>query len=337
MNTIVCFGEILLRIGASGPDPLLRTPALAGHVGGAEANVAVSLACLGHGASMVTTLPDHALGDACIAELRRHGVDTSAIRREAGRLGLYFLSPPAMLRPSQVIYDRAGSAFAQASAEAYHWSDLLRGARWLHVSGITPALGERASQALDAAISAAETLGIGVSFDCNFRPTLWRGRESEGARALAALARRATLLFGGALDVATMFGQDFTASLADEALALAARAAFAECPKLEWLATTQRIARSIDHHELTGYVATRTGLAASRRFDLQPIVDRVGAGDAFAAGVLHARLHGMDAQQAADFGAAAGALKHSITGDFSILRETEILNLLNSNGLDIQR
>ena len=120
---------------------------------------------------------DHALGDACIAELRRHGVDTSAIRREAGRLGLYFLSPPAMLRPSQVIYDRAGSAFAQASAEAYHWSDLLRGARWLHVSGITPALGERASQALDAAISAAETLGIDVSFDCNFRPTLWRGRK----------------------------------------------------------------------------------------------------------------------------------------------------------------
>lgn len=337
MTTIVCFGEMLLRIGAPGPDPLLRTPTLAGYVGGAEANVAVSLACLGHSARMVTTLPDHSLGDACISELRRHGVETGMIRREAGRLGLYYLNPPAMLRPSQVIYDRADSAFARAAATAYEWPRLLEGASWLHVSGITPGLGEQAHQSLDDAVSTAEGMGISVSFDCNFRPTLWRGREADGARALAALARRATVLFGGALDVAKMFGQDYTASPVHEALTLAARAAFAECSKLAWLATTQRIAHSIDHHELQGFVATPSTLAKSRSFDLQPIVDRVGAGDAFAAGVLHARLRGLDAQRAADFGAAAGALKHSITGDFSIVREADIQNLLSSSGLDIQR
>lgn len=337
VNTIVCFGEMLLRIGAPGADPLLRTPALAGYVGGAEANVAVSLACLGHPSRMVTTLPEHSLGDACIAELRRHGVETGMIRREPGRLGLYFLSPPAMLRPSQVIYDRADSAFARVAATAYDWPRLLDGAGWLHVSGITPALGPQAVDALQTAVATAERLGIGMSFDCNFRPTLWQGREAEGTRALAALARRATLLFGGALDVAKMFGQDFTARPAAEAFECAARVAFAECPQLEWLATTLRTTHSIDHHELTGCVATRASVVTSRRFDLQPIVDRVGAGDAFAAGVLHGRLRGFDLQRSADFGAAAGALKHSITGDFSILREADIENLLRSSRLDIQR
>jgi 2-dehydro-3-deoxygluconokinase len=137
--------------------------------------------------------------------------------------------------------------------------------------------------------------------------------------------------------VATIFGQDFTTHPAPEAFALAARATFAKCPKLEWLATTLRVTHSIDHHELTGCVATRSSVFTSRSFDLQPIVDRVGAGDAFAAGVLHARMRGSDPQRAADFGAAAGALKHSITGDFSLLREADIESLLRSSRLDIQR
>jgi len=337
VGTFVCFGEMLLRIAAPGTDPLLRTPALVGHIGGAEANVAVSAACLGHAVRMVTTLPDHLLGDVCIAELRRHGVDTGMVRREAGRLGLYFQTPPAMLRPSQVIYDRADSAFARAAASSYDWSSALRGADWLHVSGITPALGERPRQTLDDALSTAEALGIGISFDCNFRPSLWRGRDAEGARALGALARRANVLFGSAFDLAMMFGNESASKSGQAAFELGARTAFAECAKLEWLATTHRIVHGIDHHELQGFVATRTGLAVSRSFELRPIVDRVGAGDAFAAGVLHGRMRGFDLQCSADFAAAACALKHSLTGDFSDFRESDIQRLLVPHALDIQR
>ena len=152
MGTIVCFGELLLRLGAPGRQMLLQSPVLDVHVGGAEANVAVSLARFGHDARMVGVVADNALGEAALGELRRHRVDTRAVQQVAGRMGLYFLTPGAIQRPSEVLYDRADSAFARVGGGTHDWPALLAGADWLHVSGVTPALGQRAADVVLAAV-----------------------------------------------------------------------------------------------------------------------------------------------------------------------------------------
>src|SRR5687768_6131452 len=176
---IVCFGELLLRLGAPGRQVLLQSPQFEVFVGGAEANVAVSLARFGHDSAQVGVYPDNALGAAAAGELRRHGVDTRALRTGPGRMGLYFLTPGAVHRPSEVLYDRAGSAFALADPAAYDWPALLAGADWLHLSGVTPALGERAAAAAIAAAREARRLGVKVSFDGNYRPKLWEAWNGD--------------------------------------------------------------------------------------------------------------------------------------------------------------
>lgn len=169
---ILCFGELLLRLGAPGHALLLQQPRLDVHCGGAEANVGVSLAHFGHEVAMVSTVADNPLGAAVLGELRRHAVDTRHVRRVDGRMGLYFLTTGAIHRPSEVIYDRADSAFALAPADAYDWPRLLEGVQWLHLSGVSPALGADVAQATLAAARAARAAGVKVSFDGNYRPKL---------------------------------------------------------------------------------------------------------------------------------------------------------------------
>jgi len=334
---IVCFGELLIRLEAPNRRQLFQTPALNTAFVGAEANVAVSLAYLGHDATVVTTLPANRIGDACMAELRRHSIDTHSIRRQSGRMALYFISTGAMMRPSEIIYDRAGSVFSTADPGAYDWKKLLDGADWLHVSGITPALGEQAATALNDAIAAAESTGVKISFDCNFRPSLWRGREKEAAAILRQIAQKADLLFGGVRDAAMLFGKDFTKLPPHEGFNKAAQAIFEACPQLEWLAATHRTVHGADHNDLTGFFATRTNIVGSREFVLRPIVDRIGAGDAFAAGILHGLRKQLDLQQTIDFATAATAYKHSLSGDFNTVGEADILNLLATGGGDVSR
>ena len=337
MKRIVCFGEMLLRIGARDAEPLLRTPALEGYVGGAEANVAVSLACLGQHVSMVTVVPDNPIGEACIGELRRHGVDTSAVRRSADRLGLYLLIPGGPLRPAQVIYDRAHSGFALIPASSYDWRSLLGGADWLHVSGITAALGEAPLVALRDAMATAARLGVRISFDCNFRASLWRGREADAALVLADLARHADLLLAGVRDVAVLFGGDYASHPASEGFARAAGAVFAACPRLQWLATTHREVRGFDEHLLTGLIADRAGISCSTTYVIRPVIDRIGSGDAYAAGLLHGLCEGADRAAAVQFAGAAAALKHGIRGDFNPCTAADVHRLVGNGGLDLQR
>ncbi|MCB1623469.1 MAG: sugar kinase [Pseudomonadales bacterium] len=337
MANIVCFGELLLRIGSPDSEPLLHSSALQGFVGGAEANVAVALAALGHGVTMVSAIPDNVLGQACVRELQRHGVRTAAIQRVSGRLGLYFLNSGAMLRPAEVIYDRAGSAFAEIKPSAYDWPELLRGADWLHVSGITPALSQSAHDALVDALATAKRLGTRISFDCNFRPNLWAGREALAKKVLGELARQPQLLFAGVRDVAQLFGHDVGAQPPHDAFAHAARYLFDQCPDLGMIATTHRKVCGSDHHELEGYYADRTTVVASRRLTLQPIVDRIGAGDAFAAGVIHAVDRRLTPQQIVDFGTASCALKHSIRGDASPFAARDIEYVLQAELVDVRR
>jgi len=333
--SILCFGEVLLRLSAPGKQLLLQGGGLEAHVGGAEANVAVALSRWGHTAAVATTLPDNALGRGCRDELRRHGLDTNAIRFGGGRMGLYFLTHGAGPRPAEVLYDRAASAFADAPADSHDWKQLLPGVRWLHVSGITPAVSALAAQAALAAMQTARASGAQVSFDCNFRAKLWGGRETEAAAVLHGLCAQANLIFGDDRDIALMLGRAFDGEAGGRQRA-AAQLAFETFPSLQWLASTQRT-HEAGSQELVGTLHTRTQRVKSCRHLLSDIVDRIGAGDAFAAGILHGLLNGMEPQATVEFGAAAGALKHTVPGDFNLVSVEDVERLVAGAGTDVRR
>lgn len=342
---IVCFGELLLRLGAPGREFLLQSPRLDVQVGGAEANVAVSLSRLGHRARMVGVVSTGPLGEAAAGELRRHRVDTTALRTGPGRMGLYFLQTGAGLRPSEVLYDRAGSAFALADPAGYDWPALLAGADWLHLSGVTPALGQRTSDAALAAARAARKLGVKVSFDGNYRPKLWQAWQGDAPKILRELIAEADLVFADHRDMSVVLGIEF----ADEGPALqvqaAAREAFAAFPNLQTLASTIRTQHSVDHHALAAVMVARNGhITQAPAIDLPGIIDRIGGGDAFAAGLLHAiSMQGESTTRedgsmvALRFALAAAALKHSIPGDFNLASEADIQACANEARFDVKR
>nr|WP_298149547.1 sugar kinase [uncultured Pseudoxanthomonas sp.] len=338
MGTIVCFGELLLRLGAPGRQMLLQSPVLEVHVGGAEANVAVSLARFGHDARMVGVVADNALGEAALGELRRHRVDTRGVQQAVGRMGLYFLTPGAIQRPSEVLYDRADSAFARAGGGTHDWPALLAGADWLHVSGVTPALGQRAADGVLSAVRAARAAGTKVSFDGNFRPKLWQAWGGDAPTILRGLMAEADLLFASHRDLQVVLGLEFPQATPQERFAAGAAAAFQAFPHLRQMAATVRVQRSVDHHVISAITALRDGaLHTTAARDVSPIVDRIGTGDAFAAGVLHGGLAGLSAQDALDFGVAAACLKHSLPGDFNLVGAADIHALLGENALDVKR
>jgi 2-dehydro-3-deoxygluconokinase len=336
---VVCFGELLLRLGAPARERLLQRPGFDVHVGGAEANVAVSLARFGHAAAMVSTVADHALGDAAVGELRRHGVSVDGVRRAPGRMGLYFLETGAGLRPSEVLYDRAGSAFALAGADAYDWPQCMVRARLFHISGVTPALGQATADAALAAARAGRAAGAQVSFDGNFRPKLWAAWGADPGAVLRGLVAEADIAFADHRDIAVLLGDE--ASAADEPsarFAAAAARAFAAFPHLRRIATTVRNQHSVDHHSMSALMASREGaLYATPTRAIDGIVDRIGTGDAFAAGVLHGLLTGMRDGDSLAFGLAAACLKHSIPGDFNLASRDEVLALMRSDTLDVKR
>jgi len=338
MGKIVCFGELLLRLGAPGRQLLLQSPALEVHVGGAEANVAVSLARFGHDASMVGLVADNALGEAALGELRRHRVDTRAVQQAPGRMGLYFLTHGALQRPSEVLYDRADSVFARAGGGAHDWPALLAGAVWLHVSGVTPALGQQAADGVLAAVKAARAAGVKVSFDGNFRPKLWDAWGGDAPTILRGLMSEADLLFASHRDLQVVLGLEFPQATPQERFAAGAAAAFKAFPHLRQMAATVRVQRSVDHHVLSGITALRDGsLLTTPSYEISPIIDRIGTGDAFAAGVLHGGLTGMQAIEALHFGVAAACLKHSLPGDFNLVAAADVHAFLGENSLDVKR
>ncbi|MET0717718.1 MAG: sugar kinase [Pseudoxanthomonas sp.] len=335
---VVCFGELLLRLGAPGKQLLLQSPCLEVHTGGAEANVAVSLARFGHRADMVGTVADNALGEAAAGELRRHGVDTRGLRRAPGRMGLYFLTPGAIQRPSAVLYDRADSAFARLGGGEHDWPILLAGADWLHVSGVSPALGQLAADRTLQAVQAARAAGVKVSFDGNFRPKLWEAWQGNAAAILREIMAEADLLFASHRDIEVVLGQSFAQPTSEERFLAGAQAAFAAFPRLQRMAATIRVQRSVDHHALSAIDARRDGGShATPVYELASIVDRIGTGDAFAAGVLHGSISGMDDAQGLRFGLAAACLKHSLPGDFNLLGVDEVDALVAEGGFDVRR
>ncbi len=334
---VVCFGEMLVRLSPPDHELPLQSGWLCVDFGGAESNVAASLAVLGDASAMVSRVPDNFLGHAAVAELRRFGVDTSAVGYAPGRMGLYFLTPAVMQRPAEVLYDRAGSAFAHTDAAGYDWPRLLDGAAWLHLSGINLALGEASADACLAGARAAVAAGVRLSFDCNYRSRLWGERAIEAATLMGEVAAMADLMFGNARDVALMLGLEFAGADDPERFARAAAAAFAAWPRLRWLATTAR-AGVAAAPTLTGALAAREGGAwRTPARSLAGTVDRIGSGDAFAAALLHELLHGAEPAEALDFALAAAWLKHSVPGDVNRLGDAEVRAGLTDAGLRVRR
>lgn len=336
MGTVVCFGEVLLRFSAPGREQLLQSPRFDVCVGGAEANVAVSLARLGTPSEMVSVLPEGALGDAALGELRRHGVGTAHVRRAAGRMGLYFLAVGALLRPSEVLYDRAGSVFETAPIDLIDWVLVLEGADRLHLSGVTPALGADSARAALRAAEAANAAGVPVSFDGNYRAKLWERWGGDSAAILRDLMACADILFADDRDIGLVLGRGFGGGKADQVEA-AADAAFAHFPRLRAVACTARTQHSVDRHDLAAHFITRGARLRTRSYELASVVDRVGAGDAFVAGVLHALHGGETDEDAVAFGLAAAALKHSIPGDFNLVSEADVAALMAEAGFHVRR
>lgn len=333
---IVCFGELLLRLNAPGNERLLQTNALTVHVGGAEVNVAVALAQFGADASMTSIASTNALGDAAVKSLRSFGVDVRNCDRRDGRMGLYFMSAGAVLRPSEILYDRAHSIFAETSADNYDWDKILTGASWLHISGITPAIGQKTSEAVLAAVRQAVKSNVKVSFDGNYRAHLWLGWAGDGPAILAEILSHATIAFIDHRDVGLILSKDYSGSL-DEKCEKGREDAFGAFPKLEMIASTVRTQSSVCDHILSASIATREATWSSREAEMPGVVDRIGGGDAFAAGVLYTLWDGGGQQCAVDFGLAASLLKHSIPGDALIATRADVEAQMQEGGLDVRR
>ena len=332
---VVCFGELLLRLAAPGRERLLQTSRLEVDIGGAEANVAVSLARFGHAAAMVSTVAANALGEAAAGELRRHGVDTGGVRSAEGRMGLYFLAHGALQRPSEVLYDRADSAFTRVTD--YDWDRLLEGAGWLHLSGVSPALGDATAAATLAAARAARRRGVKVAFDGNFRGKLWQAWNGDAPAILRQIFAEADLLLADHRDIAVVLGTEVQAE-GEAAVIEAASHAFAAFPQLRWLASTVRKQHSVDWHSLSAVMVARDGEShAAPVYDLHAVVDRIGTGDAFAAGILHGLLSGMAIADTVHFGLAAACLKHSIPGDFNLVARADVEDLVAQAGFGVRR
>lgn len=331
----LAFGEIMLRLSPRGRELLLQTPKLDVWVAGAEANVATALARLGHDVTFASAVPDNDLGRSALATLRGHGIDVSGIRIRGERMGLYFVTPGAGMRATDVIYDRAHSSFAETPADEWDWDALLIGVDRLHLSGITPALGPVPAQAALSAAKAARVRGIALSFDGNYRAKLWERWPSNPRAILHELVSHADLLFGNHRDIALLLGKDFSGDGEDRRRE-AADAAFAAFPTLQTIASTARHVADADRHRLSARIDTRAGTAQTDEVVLAGIVDRIGGGDAFAAGVLHALRSGSDIDDAARTGLALAALKHSLPGDASLFRQADIDAYL-AGGLDVRR
>ena len=322
---IITFGEVMLRLSPPGVDRFSQASALTMHFGGTEANVAVSLAQFGLSATHVTRFPNHALGRAAAGYLRRNGVDTQSVLYGDGRMGLYFLETGAGSRASQIIYDRVDSAFARIKPDEIDWETILTGADWFHWTGITPALSQGAADCLLAGIQTANRLGVPVSGDIVYRSNLWQyGRSPK--EIMPALTEGCTLVLGSKALFSELYG------VVGSTFLEAGQALMKRFPTVRYVTDTKRNSVSASHNQLSAKLFDGKTTYKSRLYDIQPIVDRIGTGDAYMAGLIYGLLQFNDPQRAVEFGAAASALKHTIPGDVNLTTVAEVETLEQGDG-----
>jgi 2-dehydro-3-deoxygluconokinase len=340
-NRIVTFGEVMLRLKSPGSERLLQSPILEATFGGGEANVAVSLAQFGQQVAFVSALPANPIANACISFLRGKGVDVNGILRQGERMGTYYYEAGANQRPSTVVYDRQHSSIMEASPEAYDWSRLLDGAGWFHITGITPALSANAARVAMQAVESAHRMGLTVSCDYNYRKNLWKYGKSAG-EVMRELVQNVDIgianeedcqyALGIALDDGQWKKELEAGELEPERYRELCERVFESFPNLKIQAITLRSSHSADHNGWAACLHDRKDFFVSRRYDVTDIVDRVGTGDSFAAGLIHALTVGMPTSDALEFATAASCLKHSIPGDMNFCSVEEVNALMSGAG-----
>ena len=331
MKKIVTFGEIMLRLAPHGYERLLQGPSFEATFGGAEANVAVCLSNYGMDAAFVSKVPDNSIGRAAVAELKKFGVDASFILQEGERLGIYYLEKGAGPRPSLCVYDRKNSAIAECSPSDFDWNKILKGADAFHFTGITPALSKTCAAACLAAVQAAKKMGVMVFCDLNFRKKLWT--KAQAKKTMTELCKYVDVCILNEEDASDVFGIKASRSnvtqgkldadgYKDVARQLFDRFGF------KAVAISQRESYSASDNGWSGLYFERgqSKMFASKKYELR-LVDRVGGGDAFAAGIIYGLLNKMSAQETIEFAAASGALKQTIEGDFNRVSVAEVERL----------
>ena len=330
------FGEIMMRLKPPGLERFFQSPLLEATFGGGEANVAVSLANFGCEVAYLTVLPNNVLGNECINELRRFGVDTRRILRGAGRMGIYFLEGGANQLPSKVVYDRAGSAIAVAKPGSIDWETAFAEIGWFHITGITPAISETAMRLSLESVQEAKKRGMTVSCDLNFRKNLWKYGKTA-PEVMGELAKYVDVAIANEEDVQQSLGitsdvQVEHGNLDREKYKAMSDEVLARYPEMKMIAITLRESKSADSNGWAACLNDRVTFYESTLYQIDDIVDRVGGGDAFAAGLIYGLNRYDDRQQALEFAVAASCLKHSILGDFNRVSVSDVEKLMSGDG-----
>ncbi|MCL2580275.1 MAG: sugar kinase [Oscillospiraceae bacterium] len=330
------FGEIMMRLKPPGVERFFQSPALEATFGGGEANVAVSLSNFGCDAAFLSVLPENALADHCVGELRRFGVDTRLILRHPGRMGIYFLEGGANQLPSKVIYDRADSSMARAKPGDIDWSAALSGIGWFHITGITPAISETAMELSLQSVKEAKKAGATVSCDLNYRKNLWKYGKSA-TEVMSELAKYVDVAIANEEDVQKCLGITNGVAveqgeLAREMYKVLSDEVLARYPNMKLIAITLRESKSADSNGWAACLNDRSTFIESKHYMISDIIDRVGGGDSFSAGLIYGLTHYDDHSKALEFAVAASCLKHSIGGDFNRVGVSDVEKLMGGDG-----
>lgn len=330
------FGEIMLRLKAPGHERFFQSPMLEATFGGGEANVAASLANYGQDVSFLTVLPNNAIAEECIKELRRFNVDTKRIVRGEGRLGIYYLEGGANQLPSKVVYDRAYSAIALAKPGDIDWDKAFEGVDWFHITGITPAISESAMELSLESVKEAKKRGITVSCDLNYRKNLWKYGK-KAAEVMRELANYVDVAIANEEDVQKSLEITVDVNVESGELDRAKYKALgdkvlAAYPNMKMIAITLRESHSADWNGWAACLNDRDNFYVSKKYEIRDIIDRVGGGDSFAGGLIYGLNNYDNKQQALEFAVAASCLKHSIIGDFNRVGASDVEKLMGGDG-----
>ena len=336
MSDFISFGEIMLRLKTPAHERFFQSPSFEATFGGGEANVAVALANYGLDAGFVSALPDNDIGESAVRELRKFNVDTSNIVRSGDRVGIYYLETGANQRPSKVVYDRAGSSICTAAPGSFDWSKVFDGAKWLHITGITPALSASAAELSLQAVTEAKKRGVTVSCDFNFRGKLWKYGKTA-PEVMAELVKYVDIGIANEEDCQKSLGITVDVDVESGELDTAKYEALSakvlqEYPDMSAIAITLRESHSADRNGWSACLRDADGFRLSRHYELTDIVDRVGGGDSFGSALIYGLNAYQDRQQSLEFAVAASCLKHSIPGDFNRVSVAEVQNLMGGDG-----
>jgi len=336
MEKYITFGEIMLRLKPPQNERFFQSPLLESTFGGGEANVAVGLARLGLDVSYVSVIPENPIGEACLRELNKQGVNTSFVLRQGERLGIYFLENGSNQRPSVVVYDRTHSAISDASIEDINWDDVFEQATWFHISGITPAISQSAAELSLEAVKAAKKKDVKVSCDLNYRNKLWNYGKSA-PEIMSEIVKYTDIAIGNEEDCQKSLGVNVDIDVESGKLQVdkykeLTNKVLGVYPNLEKVAITLRESHSANYNGWSAVLNNHKDFFVSKKYEIHDIVDRVGGGDTFAAGLIYGLNKLSDDKEALEFAVAASCLAHTIPGDLPLISLDEVKNLAGGSG-----